>query len=258
VIAHAGYNSGHLGYHAALSLLKKWVYWVGMESDIRDLCSSCLHCLPVRNGARIPRPLGEACHVKPNQVLHFEYLYIFPRRDRTIDPEWLFVMRDDFSGMVFMKPVAVSNTRATVEALLEWRSLFGRSEIYVSDQASYFLSETMKLFSQKMNTRQHYITAYAHYSNGSIEIINREIISLFRALISELRWDKHHWPWLVKLVEHTLNHRPQRRLGGHAPITVMSGLQPDNPLDAVFYNPSHLPSVGLNWNLIRFLVMLNC
>jgi len=85
--------------------------------------------------------------------------------------------------------------------------------------------------------KQHFITAYAHYSNGSIEIINREIISLFRALISELRWDKHHWPCLVKLVEHTLNHRPQRRLGGHAPITVMSGLQPDNPLDAVFYNP---------------------
>ena len=72
VIAHAGCNSGHLGYHTALNLLKDRVYWVGMEDDIRSVCASCLHCLPTRKGFRIPRPLGTACHgVKPNQVLHF-------------------------------------------------------------------------------------------------------------------------------------------------------------------------------------------
>jgi hypothetical protein len=61
-----------------------------------------------------------------------------------------------------------------------------------------------------------------------------------RALISELRWNKEDWPWLVKLVEHTLNHRPQARLGGLAPYTVWTGKTPDNPLDLVFYDPSNV------------------
>src|SRR5689334_3780908 len=35
VIAHAGLNSGHIGYHAAMKLLQQWVYWKGMEADLR-------------------------------------------------------------------------------------------------------------------------------------------------------------------------------------------------------------------------------
>jgi len=100
-LAHAGCSSGHFGYHTTLNLLKDRVYWVGMENDVRNVCSSCLHCLPTRKGFRIPRPLGAACHgMKPNQVLHFDYLYIAPKTDSSLNYQWLFVIRDDFSGMV--------------------------------------------------------------------------------------------------------------------------------------------------------------
>jgi hypothetical protein len=43
VIAHAGCNSGHIGYHAALNLLRDRVYWIGMETDVKNICSSCFH-----------------------------------------------------------------------------------------------------------------------------------------------------------------------------------------------------------------------
>ena len=139
VIAHAGCNSGHLGYHTSLNILKDRFYWVGMEVDIRTFCTSCLHCLPTRRGFRIPRPLGTACHgVKPNQVLHFDYLYVAPTLENSQNYQWLFVIRDDFSGVVLLTPVTVPNTHVTVEALLAWRIIFGHSETYVSDQASYF------------------------------------------------------------------------------------------------------------------------
>ena len=99
VIAHAGSRSGHLGYKTALQVLHDWVFWVGMAEDIKLICSSCLHCLPTRKGHRIPRPLGEACHgVRPNQVLHFDYLYICPRSDTSINYQWLFVVRDVISS----------------------------------------------------------------------------------------------------------------------------------------------------------------
>ena len=79
VIAHAGLNSGHIGYHAALKLLQQRLHWKGMEADLKNLCNSCLHCLPTRSGFRKPRPLGEVCHgTRPNQVVHFDYLYVMP------------------------------------------------------------------------------------------------------------------------------------------------------------------------------------
>lgn len=33
VIAHAGCNSGHIGYNVALNLLRQRVYWVGMANE---------------------------------------------------------------------------------------------------------------------------------------------------------------------------------------------------------------------------------
>src|SRR5512133_2390758 len=133
--------------------------------------------------------------MKPNQVLHFNFLYIAPKTDSSLNYQWLFVIRDDFSGMVLLTPVLVPNTHATVDALLEWRAVFGRSDVYVSDQASYFLSETMKELVAKIGAKQHFVTAYAHYSNGTIEIVNRQILNLMKCLISELRY-------IIRLIGH--------------------------------------------------------
>ena len=47
--------SGHIGYYAALKLLQQRLHWKGMEADLKNLCNSCLHCLPTRIGFRKPR-----------------------------------------------------------------------------------------------------------------------------------------------------------------------------------------------------------
>ena len=92
----------------------------------------------------------------------------------------------------------------------------------------------MKELTQRCNIKHHFTVAYGHYSNGSIEVINKQYLALIRALISELHWNKQDWPWLNKNIEHTLNHRVQSRLGGKAPVTVFTGQRPDNPLDQLF------------------------
>ncbi|RAN86309.1 hypothetical protein B5P41_30045, partial [Bacillus sp. SRB_28] len=65
----------------------------------------------------------------------------------------------------------------------------------------------------------------------SIEVINKLILSAFRCVISELRWNKEDWPWLIKAIEHGLNHKPQKRLGWRAPVTVHTGAKADNPVE---------------------------
>lgn len=188
---------------------------------------------------REPRPFGTTVHgQRPNEVLHMDWIYICPsRKNGKHEYEWNLILRDDLSGFVKVTPARVPDSEVTMEALMEWRALFGCPTILVSDMASYFVSATMKKFAQRCNMRQHVTVAYGHYSNGSIEVINKIYLQLMRALLSELRWDKEYWPWLNSNVEHTMNHRAQDRLNGLAPITVMTGLPAENPLQEIFRCP---------------------
>ncbi|RAN85649.1 hypothetical protein B5P41_33830, partial [Bacillus sp. SRB_28] len=146
-------------------LLQEQFHWKSMIDDVTSICNLCLHCIPTRGGKRIPRPFGEACHgTRPNQVLHFDFMYIMPRvKGSYHEFEWVLVIVDDLSGLVHLTPAVTPDTETTVDALMEWRSKFGTSEVYVSDQASYFLSEVMRSFAKKAGVEQQYwTTAYIH------------------------------------------------------------------------------------------------
>ena len=143
------------------------------------------------------------------------------------DFQWNLILREDLTGMIKITPAHMPNTAITVDALMEWRALFGSRQILVTDMGSYFTSDVMKQYAQRCNVKHHLTVAYGHYNNGSIEVINKNFLLLIRALLSELRWDKHDWPYLNHKIEHTIDHREQTRLNGYAPITVMTGLRHD-------------------------------
>src|SRR6185503_5845700 len=198
VIAHSGGNSGHLGYQAATKKLAEFCWWKCCEKDMRELCKLCLHCLPTRGGVRIPRPLGEAVHgTQRNEVLHMDYIYAMPEPQNGYhDFQWNLILREDLTGMIKITPAHTPNAMVTVEALMEWRALFGSPQILVTDMASYFMSEVMGQYDRRCNMKHHMTVANGHYNNGSIEVINKNYLLLIRALLSELRWDKHDWPYL--------------------------------------------------------------
>ena len=211
VIAHA-VPGEHYPKDLTLRTLKAKYYWNELQEDVESICASCLHCIPTMGGIKIPRPLGSAIHgQKPNAVLHFDFLYI--QKASPANPnEWIFVIRDDFSGMVELIPCEVPNSEVATVELLRWRSRFGTSQIYVSDKGTYFMSALMKELSVRLNIQHHATMAYIHYNNGTVEVINRLVLRALRTMISELRWKKSEWHHLVPTVQHFLNHKPQRRL----------------------------------------------
>ncbi|CEO95672.1 hypothetical protein PBRA_009680 [Plasmodiophora brassicae] len=238
VIAHAA-GLAHRSINQMTLLLRSKFLWNGISADIKQIAKNCLHCRPTRGGEVRPRPLGPACHAKGRgEVLHMDYLYMMPSQEEAgHDFKWILVLRDDFSGLVHLVPTIVPDSLVTVQALMEWRSKNGTPKTIVSDQASYFMSEVTREYNKLCNVKQHWTTAYIHYPNGTVEVVNRHVLALFRTICSDLRWQKEEWPWLLKVVEHVLNHRPQQRLGGRAPVQVHSGLEPDNPLDGICINP---------------------
>ena len=80
----------------------------------------------------------------------------------------------------------------------------------------------------------HIVVAYSPFSNGSVERVNREILKVFRAIMDESKLADSDWPYVLPVVQHSLNHVPTKRNGGYAPFTVMTQEPAESPLDSIF------------------------
>ena len=241
IVAHCGEHNGHVGKTETLKTIRQVFTWQRLEDDVGKICGECLHCYPVRGGHRVPRPLGEQVHgTRVGQVLHTDVLYVEDeaKADSTVNTKFncIIVLYCDFSGLTWLVPCLDANAEDIASVLASWRSRYKTPEIIVSDQASYFKSQFVKAYLQKTGTKQHCVVSYSHFPNGTVEIVNRHVLSLLRALISELRWDKQDWPYLVESVEHTLNHRRQGSRMNKAAVEFI-GVEPDSPLDYIVKQP---------------------
>jgi Integrase zinc binding domain len=75
-------SAGHRAYEATLGAIKEYVAWTATAKDVKVFVQTCLHCLATIPGEKVPRPLGSRLHAtKPNEILHFAFLYIGLSRD---------------------------------------------------------------------------------------------------------------------------------------------------------------------------------
>jgi hypothetical protein len=235
IIAHAGERCGHVGQRETLAKLRQRFTWRNMEHDVKELCTQCLHCAPIRGSRCEPRPLGTQVHGKhPGQVVHTDVLYIDqPSREGYSN---VMVLYDDFTGLVWLRPAADVDAEFMVDMLARWRAAYGTPEVLVSDQAAYYKNKVVRLFCQKTGLKHHLVVSYTHFSNGTVEVVNSHVLSLLRALMSELRWDRADWPYLLASVEHTLNHRRQASRMNRSPVELMGGRK-DDPFRNVVRRP---------------------
>jgi hypothetical protein len=88
-----------------------------MAKDVKVFAQSCLHCVATNPGDRVPRPLGTQLHAtKPNEILHFDFLYIGLSRDGKYQD--LLLLKDDLSGYLWLVPCRTADDGATVDALM--------------------------------------------------------------------------------------------------------------------------------------------
>jgi Integrase zinc binding domain/Integrase core domain len=140
VITHSG-RGGHRGHQVTLTAIQYHYYWKGMSKDVKVFVGSCFHCISSAPGETTPRPLGEALHAtKPNEVIHFDYLYMGPSTD---DANYVLIVKDDYSSYVWLKQCKKADANNTVSVLIEWFAAFGVAPQRVSDQGSHFKNHVM-------------------------------------------------------------------------------------------------------------------
>jgi hypothetical protein len=96
-------SAGHRAYEATLGAIKEYVAW--MAKDVKVFVQNFLHCVATIPGDKVHLPLGTQLHAtKPNEILHFDSLYIELSRDGKY--QYLLLLEDDLSGHLWLVPTA--------------------------------------------------------------------------------------------------------------------------------------------------------
>lgn len=261
VASHCG-QMGHRGATATTSIVKESFWWRNMARDISELIKGCLHCMVTRTGSMVPRPLGSALHGnRPNEVVHMDYLYMGPACD---DKLYLFLIRDDLSGYVWLWPTDSCTSEAAAEALSVWIGVFGPMTWLVSDQGTHFKNKLVREMLEDSRVRHHFTTAYCPWANGSIERICRDVLTACKALLAEFGLPPKSWPRVTECAQSVLNHAPRQRLGPRnkgspgvyrTPLEVFTGQRPVRPLLQAF--PPVPPSSAAGLSEVRARQLVN-
>ena len=145
----------------------------------------------------------------------------------------LLIIKDDFSHFVELIPCVHATAQFVAGALMDWFSKFGIANTWVSDQGAHFKNTVLRELNERLQAKHPFTLPYCPLSNGTVERVNRDVLTVFRALLSEYRLLDRQWMQLKPLVQTAINHTPVQSLGNVAPITVLTGLRANNPLDTV-------------------------
>ena len=195
-------------------------FWQKMDDDIKSFVQTCLHCLCTQPGTTIRRPLGHALHADlPNELLHFDFCYTSPAEDYS---HYVQNLKDDHSGYVWIAPRTETTAEITADLLIKWFSAFGVVTQWVSDRGSHFKNEVVRLLQEKTKSSHHFTLAYCARSNGTFEVVCRELLRACRALLSEYQLPQTCWPSIMPVVQSALNNSLLDRLGNRCPLTVFT------------------------------------
>lgn len=83
---------------------------------------------------------------------------------------------------------------------------------------------------ESLRVSHHLKLAYCPCSNGTVEVVCRELLRATRELLSEFQMDQKCLPSVLPLVQSTLNSAPLKRLVNSCSLTAFTGLQQGTPL----------------------------
>jgi hypothetical protein len=134
---------GHRAYKATLVAIRAYVAWTTMAKDVKVLVQTCLHCVATSPGDKVFLLLGTQLHAtKPNEILHFDFLYIGLSRDGKY--QYLLLLKDDLSVCLWLAPCRTADAAADVDALMRWFAVFGVVLLWISDRGSHFKIEVAR------------------------------------------------------------------------------------------------------------------
>ncbi len=235
VIAHCC-SMGHRSKKVTLDVLRRRFYWKGMKEDVSNFCKGCLNCLKSKSGDTVPRPYGVHMFAKERgEIISMDYMYIAsPGKDCDHEYKYCLVIKDEFSGLVYIAPTKRADADSAIEILSFYMSFTRVPKVIMSDGGRHFVNQTIDGACELLGIKHHITTPYMSFSNGSVERVNRELKALLQLVQrgTGITWEK--WPSFLPYVMQVINGTKAERLGSKTPKEIYMGIHADDPFEFIF------------------------
>ena len=104
--------------------------------------------------------------------------------------------------------------------MIEWAALFCVPKYLVTDGGTHFVNQLVESLVTQFRSAHHVTTPYAPWANGVIERVNREILRLWRVLLSETALAESKCRVLRPLVQAILNRTANAAFDGLSPVEI--------------------------------------
>ena len=176
-------HQGHQGIEACRSRAREFVFWVNINSDLKEMVEKCDICQSQQNSTTGIQKYVSEVPPHPWHTLGSDLFY-FQRID-------FLVVVDYFSKYLIVRKIPNSTSSAVIKELGMIFSEFGNPLVFRSDNGPCYLSQEFKFFMQ--NWLVEHRTSSPHYpqSNGLAESMVKVSKNLIeKALRQDLPWNR--------------------------------------------------------------------
>ena len=218
-------------------------WWPSIRRDIVRHVAVCEDCLRTKTIVKKPHV---AMQLFP-AAARFELVHIDILGGRSSLPttetgkKYILNIIDHFTRYCVAIPLADQKAETVADAFVKhWVWRFGAPMRLHSDQGTNFESTLFAEMCQRLHIAKSRTLAYNPQSNGSVERVNRTILALLRALVSDI---PNKWDEVLPQALFAYNATPHRSTGV-SPFMLVHGDEARLPVELIFGSPPEAVAVN--------------
>ena len=115
----------------------------------------------------------------------------------------------------------------------KWFASFGTVHTWVSDKGTHFVNDTISEIAHLTKTHHHFTLAYCPWTNGTVEVVCRELLRATRAILHEFQLPATMWRTTISMVQGALNNCKLKSLNNKCPLELFTGHRQYSPVTAI-------------------------
>jgi len=226
----------HVGPDKIIESLERRCWWPSLKNDVRSWLKNCITChrenaIPSGNRTIYPLPIVPL-------FSRWNIDFVGPLTVSSRGNNCVIVAVEFVSKWVIVKALPNQLAENVVDFLYsEIVTMFGVPEEIISDQGTNFMSRCVAEFNRRLLINHKRTTAYHPRSNGAVERVNKNVVSLIRKCLmsSQGEWEQYisKVVFTCRVVKHAST--------GFSPFEVLFGREPRLPGDSVNPQMSDFP-----------------
>ena len=245
LLTHFHDKLGHFAHERLYLRLQERYFWKEMFKNAREFATSCETCQQSKRNYQAGVPLHpHEIPSRPFEVIHFDLKNL--TRTTRQGNKYLMVAIDAFSKYPFVQALPDSTALTCAKALLNIVAVTGVPRLFISDRASYWTSDVIKILMALLQVKHRISSSLNPQSNGAAERIIQSVMDQIRLLADSDLDIEEIIPLVLLNLRSAVN--PTTQKSSHE-IVFGSVMQVPTPLPVDISNPKFTEdqSAYLSW-----------